>query len=118
MTTVSRIPLSGSTNGRGIKVAATSSPGTTVHTCSSTTNAGEGEWVYLSIGNNDTVTRRAIIEMGGTTDIDDTHKIDIPPIGSGLVRLDPFWLRSTLVVKVYCATADVLTVFGWADKVA
>ena len=34
-TTVSRIPLSGSTHGRGVKVAATSSAGTTIHTATS-----------------------------------------------------------------------------------
>ena len=34
-TTVSRIPLSGSTNGRGIKIAATATAGTLVHTATS-----------------------------------------------------------------------------------
>ena len=45
-TTITKTLLSGSTNGRQIKVAATATPGTTIHTATNT--AGQMDEVWLT----------------------------------------------------------------------
>ncbi len=53
----SRIKLLGSTDGRGIKVAATASPGTAIHTAISGTGADNFDELYLEAYNSDTTAR-------------------------------------------------------------
>ena len=69
MATFSKITLSGSTDGRAIKVAATATAGTTIHTASSTTTTYDEVWLYAQ--NTDTTDRKLTIEWGGTTAPDD-----------------------------------------------
>jgi len=51
MATFSKIILSGSTDGRGIKVAATASSGTLIHTGSSTATTIDEIWLYAQLNN-------------------------------------------------------------------
>jgi len=51
MATYEKLVLSGSTDGAGIKVAATSSPGTTIHTASSTATTIDEIWIYATNNN-------------------------------------------------------------------
>lgn len=51
MATFSKQILSGSTDGRGIKVAATASSGTTIHTASSTATTYDEIWLYAQLNN-------------------------------------------------------------------
>ena len=51
MATYSKITLSGSTDGRPIKVAATASSGTTIHTGSSTATTYDEIWLYAQLNN-------------------------------------------------------------------
>jgi hypothetical protein len=69
MATFSKIQLSGSTDGRLIKVAATATPGTTIHTGSSTDTTLDEIWLYAV--NSDTSARKLTIEFGGVSSPDD-----------------------------------------------
>jgi len=51
MATFSKQILSGSTDGKGIKVAATASSGTTIHTASSTATTLDEIWLYAQLNN-------------------------------------------------------------------
>lgn len=119
MATVSRIPLTGSTHGRGIKVTGTSTGASvTVHTASATTTAGLGDEVHLFAYNDDTQARELTIEFGGTTDPDDTIVIPIAP-QSGVQYVVPgLFLRNSLVVKAFASAANVIVVHGFANVVA
>lgn len=66
MATYSRILLSGSTSGREIPVAATSTPGTTIHTAIS--GATGFDEIYLWASNVTTAAATLTIEWGGVTD--------------------------------------------------
>jgi hypothetical protein len=115
-TTVSRIPLSGSTNGRGIKVAATSSAGTTIHTATSSASDCDVITVYAYNSSASAVT--LTLQWGGTTSVDDDIKLSIPSL-SGLTLVVPdLVLRNSLIVKAYAGTADVITLHGFANRVA
>jgi hypothetical protein len=114
-TTVSRIPLSGSTHGRGVKVAATSSSGTTIHTATSSTTDCDVVTIYAY--NSSASAVNLTLQWGGTTSVDDDIKLSIPAT-SGLTLIAPdLVLRNSLVIRAYAGTADVVTIHGFANRV-
>lgn len=116
MTTYSKQLLSGSTNGRPIKVAATATAGTTIHTAGSgTTNIDE---VWLWAVNSDTVARKLTIEFGGTTSPDDTIEVSIAPEGGLTLVVPGLLIQNSLVVKAFAAAANVVMLTGYVNRIA
>jgi hypothetical protein len=114
-TTVSRIPLSGSTHGRGIKVVATASSGTTIHAANSSTT--DCDVVTLYAYNSSASAVNLTIQWGGTSTPDDDIKLSIPPT-SGLTLVAPdLVLRNSLSILAYAGTANVVTIHGFANRV-
>lgn len=104
--------LTGSTDGRGIKVVATGSAGTTIHTAVAGTTTGTYDEIWLWAYNSDTVERLLTIQFGGTSTPDDDIKVSIPP-QQGLVEVVPgLILQNGDVVKAYAAAANVVIIFG------
>jgi hypothetical protein len=115
-TIVSRIPLSGSTHGRGIKVAATASTGTTIHTATSSTS--DCDVVTLYAYNSSSGAVNLTLQWGGTSTPDDDIKLSIPAT-SGLTLVVPdMVLRNSLVVAAYAGTTNVITLHGFVNRVA
>jgi hypothetical protein len=118
MATYSKVKLSGSTDGRAIKVAATATPGTTIHTGSSTATTYDEIWLYAV--NSDTTARKLTIEWGGTTSPDDLIELTIAA-ESGLVLVAPGLLikgnATPLVIRAFAATADVITIHGYVNQI-
>jgi hypothetical protein len=115
-TTVSRIPLSGSTHGRGIKVAATASSGDTLHTATSSTSDCDVVTLYAYNSSGSAV--NLTIQWGGTTSVDDDIKLSIPAT-SGLTLVAPdLVLRNSLVLRAYAGTTNVITIHGFVNRVA
>ena len=111
--TISRQLLSGSTNGRGVKVAATATPGTTIHTAHATSL----DEVWLWCVNTDSSTRKLTVEFGGTTSPDDLIEVSIPS-ESGLVLVSPgLTVTGGVVVRAFAATANVLVVMGHVNRI-
>lgn len=115
-TTVSRIPLSGSTHGRGIKIAATTSSGDTLHTATSSTTDCDVVTIYAY--NSSASAVNLTIQWGGTTAVDDDIKLSIPAT-SGLTLVAPdLVLRNSLVLRAYAGTTNVVTIHGFVNRVA
>lgn len=116
---VARIPLSGSTQGRGIKVAATGTPGTQIHATG--TSATVLDLVTLYCVNSDTAPRKLTIEYGGVTSPDDTIELTIPAEGGLVLVIPQLLLTGTGAaannVKAFAATTNVLIIFGYVDRV-
>jgi len=110
-----REPLSGSTHGRGIKVVATGTPGTTIHTGQASTTLTDVVTLYAY--NSDTVTRSLTLEWGGITAPDDNMRFDIPPKTTVPVVVDLI-IRNSLVVKAFCDAANVVVLFGFVNTEA
>lgn len=108
-----RVLLSGSTNGRPIKVAATTSPGTTIHTA--TSDATALDQVYLWASNTDSVVRTVTVQWGGTTDPDDmvAKAYSIAANSAPTVVASGLPLANALVIKVFASSANVVTVSGY-----
>lgn len=105
-----REPFSGSTHFRGVKVAATGTPGTTFHTGQASTTLTDVLTVYIS--NFDTVGRRVTLEWGGTTSPDDLMVFDVPA-KSIICAVPDLGIRNSLVCKAFCDVANVTMIFGF-----
>lgn len=118
MATFTKSKLSGSTDGRGIKVAATSSAGTTIHTGSGTATTYDEVWLYAI--NTDSTDRKLTIEWGGTTSPDDLIEQTITAEG-GLTLIAPGLLlkgnASPLVIKAFAATTNVVIIHGFINQI-
>ena len=108
---VNPFKLSGSTDGRPIAVAATSSPGTTIHTAQSTTD-DRYDWVELSFNNIDSVSRNLTIEWGGTSASDRIMDAVPIPANSPQFTLPPRPLRNGLLIKAYGSAASIFNISG------
>lgn len=115
MTTFTKTKLSGSTNGRNIKVVATATPGTTIHTAvSGTTNWDE---IYLFAVNTDTVTRTLTVEFGGTTSPDDLIEIDLEALKGAYLVIPGWLLQNGLVVRAFGSAANVIEINGYVNQI-
>jgi hypothetical protein len=120
MATFSKQLLSGSTNGRPIKVVATSSTGTTIHATGTSSSVIDEVWLYAY--NSHTSTVLLTIQFGGTSTPDDDIKISIPS-QSGLTLVVPgLILRGTgsaaTTIAAYAATTNVITLSGYVNRIA
>ncbi len=113
MATLTKLNLSGSTNGRGIKVAASSTPGTTLHTAHATAQDEVNIWIT----NTDTVDRKVTIEFGGTTAPDDNLTINVPT-GETVLVVPGIPLTNSLLVKAFGAAGNVLVAFGYVNRIS
>lgn len=116
MANYSDVLLSGSTNGRNIKVAATATPGTLIHTAHATAL----DHVILEAINTSATARVLTIERGGVTDPDDLCEITIPAEGAGWIQIDTGEapLTGSVVVRAFCAAAaNVINVKGGVRRV-
>jgi len=113
MATYSKQKLSGGTDGRNIKVAATASAGTTIHTAHAT--ALDEIWLWAV--NTDTVDRKLTLEFGGTTSPDDLIEVTIP-FESGLVLVIPgLLLSNSVVLRAFAAAANVVNINGYVNRI-
>jgi hypothetical protein len=117
MASYSKQLLSGSTNGKGIKVAATATAGTTIHTAVSGTSSIDEIWLYAH--NTSASAVKLTFEWGGTTSPDDHIEVNIGAEGTGLILVAPgILLQNGLVVRAFAGTANVINIFGYVNRIA
>ena len=115
MATFSKLKLSGSTNGRGIAVAATATLGTTIHTAHAT--ALDEIWLYAA--NIDSTARILTVEFGGVTTTSDLIQQSIAVTPSGLVLVCAGLLvTGSVVVSAFAASANKIEIFGFVNRIA
>jgi hypothetical protein len=118
MATFSKIALSGSTDGKMIKVAQTATAGTTIHTGSDTATTFDEIWLYaVNSGVSDV---KLTVEWGGTSSPDDLIEFTVPA-ESGLYLVSPGLVikgnASALIVRAFAATADVINIAGYVNRI-
>jgi hypothetical protein len=108
--------LSASTDGRGVKVAATASPGTLIHTAMSNVAGNEWDEVWIRAVNTSGSPVKLTIQWGGTTDPDDTVEVTIPA-ESGFTEVIPgHVLHNAKEVRAFAATANVIVLHGFVNR--
>lgn len=117
MATFTKVLLSGSTNGRGILVAATATAGTVVHTAVSGTSSLDEIWLYAH--NTSASAVKLTLEWGGVTAPNDHIEINVGAEGTGLILVAPgILLQNSLVVRAFAGTANVLNIFGYVNRIS
>ena len=105
--------LSGSTDGRPIKVVATATPGTTIHTAHAT--AKDELWLYAvpSSGADETLT----IELGGVTSPDDLIIIKVKKEVGPVLVVAGVPLTNSVVVRAFNDSANDVNIFGYVNRI-
>ena len=115
MATISRVILSGKADGKLIKVTATSSAGTTIHTAIAGTTDMDEIWLYAC--NTDAADKKLTIEWGGTASPDDLIEVTIPG-ESGLVKIvEGLILQNGAVVRAFAETTNVINIGGFVNRI-
>lgn len=120
MASYTKVLLSGSTQGKAIKVAATTSTGTTIHATGTSASVIDEIWLYAYNSSGSTVS--LTIQFGGTSTPDNDITVGIPSL-SGLVLVLPgICLTGTgsaaNTIYAYASSANVVTVTGYVNRIA
>ena len=115
MATFSKQKLSGSTNGKQIKVAATATAGTTIHTAVT----GETNWdeIWLWAVNSSALDVKLTIEWGEATAPDGNIEVTIPAENGYVLVVPGMLLQNELVVKAFAGTANVILINGFVNRI-
>lgn len=116
MATFSKVILSGGTTGKNIKVAATASAGTLIHTSTSgTTNLDE---IFLAAVNSSSSSIKLTLQWGGTTSPDDDIEQTIPGESGLFWIVQGLLLDNGLIVRAFAGTANVICINGYVNRIA
>jgi hypothetical protein len=121
MATFSKVLLSGSTQGKSIKIAATTSgsAGTTIHATGTSSTIEDEVWLYAY--NSSASAVQLTIQWGGVTAVDNEVKLSIPSV-SGLTLVIPGLIltgtgSAANTIAAYAATTNVITVTGYVNRI-
>lgn len=117
MAAYSRQHLSGSTNGRPVKVVATATAGTLLHTAVAGTSSFDE--LYLWVTNTSASSVDLTIEFGGATDPDDliVKAIPIPADTAPILVVAGQQLNNSLVARAFASSANVLLITGYINRI-
>ena len=118
MATFSKTILSGSTDGKQIKVAQTATAGTLIHTGSTTTATLHEVWLYAV--NTSASDVKLTIEWGGVASPDDHIEYTVKAenglyliVAGGLIKGN----ATPLVVAAFAATTSAINIFGYVNRI-
>ena len=114
MAAFSKVLLSGSTDGKQIKVVATATAGTTIHTAHATAQ----DEIWLWAVNSSTTAVKLTVEWGEATAPDGNIEVTIPAESGYLMVVPGLVLTNSLVVKAFAATANVILINGYVNRIA
>lgn len=103
--------LSNSTNGKNIKIAATATAGTLIHTAVAGTASCDAVHVWLE--NVHTADVLVTIEWGEATAPDGNIIITIPFKSGPFKVIDGWLLQNGLTVRIFAATTNVILANGY-----
>jgi hypothetical protein len=119
MATFSKVLHSASIGGRPIKVVATATAGTIIHTTDTSSSAIDEVWIYATNTSSSAVL--LTLEWGGTTNPDDRIVASIPP-QSTVVVVPGQPLSGTgsagRTIRAFAGTTAVINIFGYVNRIS
>lgn len=109
-----KLKLSGGTNGRNIKVVATATAGTLIHTA--VTGSDDLDEIFIQAVNTSAATVLLTIEFGGVTSPDDLVPINLEPNKGAYMVIGGWLLQNGVVVRAFAASANVIVINGWVTR--
>lgn len=117
MATAVKRKLSGSIDGKPIKITQITTPGDTIHNSVAGTTDGTYDEIWIWAFNSDVADRLLTIEFGGVTAPDQSIVMTIP-FQEGLIPVVPgLILQNSMVVKAFASAANVVTVIGFVNRI-
>ena len=115
MSTYTRLPLSGSTDGVGIKIVSTTATGTTLHTA----HASSWDEIYCWFTNTSTAAVNVTIEFGGVSDPDTllVKTLSLPALSGPIPLITGQGLTNSKVVSAYASVANVIIATGHVNRI-
>lgn len=117
MATATKIKLSGSTDGKGIKVT-TAAPldgtDTTIHTA--VTGTTDYDLVTLFACNPSDTDRELYVGWGGTTDPDNLIRLTVPSRNGLVLVTADLPVQNGQVIVASAETANVIVVYGYVNR--
>jgi hypothetical protein len=112
MATFTKVGFSGDSTGKGILVAATSTPGTTIHASTAGTTFDE-VWIYAT--NNDVSAVTLEIEFGQTSNL---IKMSIPATSGLTIIIPGLIVGPSLTVAAFASAANKVSLFGYVNRIS
>ena len=107
--------LSASTNGKCIKVVATATAGTILHTAVSGTSSFDEVWLWAYNSHSSDVV--LTLEWGGVAAPDDQTKVTIPFQQGRYIVVDGKLLNNSLVIRAFASVANVIVIDGYVNRI-
>jgi len=114
MATMERKLLSESVNGRAVKVVATATAGTLIHTAVAGTS--DLDMIFIYAVNNSTAAVKLTLEWGNAS-VDDNIEVTIEPEAGAALVSPGFPLQNGLEVRAFAASANVIQLHGFANRI-
>lgn len=117
MANFAKLHLSGSVDGRAIRVVATATPGTTIHTATSGTGTDTYDEVWIWAGSTSASPINITVQ---TSENDDSASINarIPPAYAGLTLVVPgLPYRNGVVLTATASTASRVNLTGYVNRI-
>lgn len=118
MASYSKQLLSGSTNGMPVKIVATATPGTLIHTAIAGTTAFDEIWCWLTNTNTSAVS--VTVEFGDATS-PDHHLIDtysIPANSAPIPIVTGQVLQNAKTLNIFASVANVIVASGYVNRIS
>lgn len=113
MASYSKVLLSGSTDGKAIKVTQTATPGEAVHTA----DAASLDEIWIYAVNSSTLAVKLTLEWGEATAPNGNIEVTVQP-KAGLALIVPgLLLTNSLVVTAFADVADVINLYGFVNRI-
>ncbi len=117
MPTMSKEILSGSTNGKGLKVTGTGTGNSVLlHTVTTGGSNADIDEIFIYATNTHTAQIKLTIEFGGTTDPDD-HIVALIPAETTALVVPGLILKAGLEVRAFAGTANEITCHGFVNRI-
>ena len=110
---ISKVVLSGSTDGKPIAITTTESPGNLIHTASATEI--DEIWIYLNNTSDTSVV--TTIQWGLTTTVGSIIQ-NVPGQAGLYLAIPGLVLTNNSIVRVFASVSDVITVLGFVNRIS
>lgn len=108
--------ISGAANGLAVKVVATATAGTTIHTTPAGIATIDEIWLW-AVNSSTTIPQKLTLEWG-QVDAPDGNIEQTIPCESGLVLVAPgLLLQNSLIVSAFSTTANITTIHGFVNRI-
>lgn len=108
-----KLKLSASTNGRQIKIGATATPGTLLHT----SHASDLDELWLWAANSDTTDRKLTVEWGGVAVPDDIMEVTIIKEDGWQLIVPGLIVTGAVAVAAFAALTNAITIGGYVNRI-